>query len=338
MRPDGTSVVLTAEEAAAVAAEAAEIAHAGAAVKVLSADSDDIADGDSDRDVAERGMGASSGNRAQQSATSRASFYANPRASFTAGGSDVFRSTIAGRQVNSDDEDVAKPAPVAVATIASGLDGGNDNSGASSRDETWRDSSSMVPGNFVPNSSSSSSSSSGSGLASFKGKRSPYVTARGRLLLGDEYNPEFDAVAAKYHEFLQHDAGGCGSISARNTFAATLDADEDEGEERVVYSALIAKKNPVGIPYYRQLILTNTPRMLYIEPTTMTVKGEVVWKPEAPPVVEEVNRTTFSVSLKGDKTLKFIDATNGAAVWVTHIRRVLEQQAKHIRFMEQAPK
>lgn len=55
--------------------------------------------------------------------------------------------------------------------------------------------------------------------------------------------------------------------------------------ERVVISELVGKKNPVGILKSRQLILTDTPRLFYVDPKRMVIKGQIAWTRDTPPFV-----------------------------------------------------
>lgn len=120
------------------------------------------------------------------------------------------------------------------------------------------------------------------------------------------YNKEYDAIAAQYEKFFQ----------TRGT-----------EKERIVFTARIGKKNPVGITYYRQLFLTNTPRMFYVEPKSMVLRGVMQWTCAKQLIVEMINTTTFTVSIPGDfRSWKCIDSVNGAAVWVQAIQNVLRQQ------------
>ena len=58
--------------------------------------------------------------------------------------------------------------------------------------------------------------------------------------------------------------------------------------ELIVETGLVNKPNPIGMAYKRQLILTDTPRLFYIDPKTMDVKGEVEWTKQDPPLVYTV--------------------------------------------------
>lgn len=61
------------------------------------------------------------------------------------------------------------------------------------------------------------------------------------------------------------------------TYASFLQEDES-----IVFSSVIGHKNPVGIMYTRHLILTDTPKLMYFDPATMALKGEIDWLTETP--------------------------------------------------------
>jgi len=63
--------------------------------------------------------------------------------------------------------------------------------------------------------------------------------------------------------------------------------------EKLVATGLIGKRNKVGIIKQRQLILTDYPRLFYVDPKTMTIRGEVEWSDEDPPYALEVNIYTL---------------------------------------------
>ena len=58
--------------------------------------------------------------------------------------------------------------------------------------------------------------------------------------------------------------------------------------ETLIASGMITKRNKVGIVKHRQLILTDTPRLFYVDAKTMEVRGEIEWSLEDPPYVIEV--------------------------------------------------
>ena len=54
--------------------------------------------------------------------------------------------------------------------------------------------------------------------------------------------------------------------------------------ERVVATGPVGKKNPMGLTQTRQLILTDGPRLLYADPKSLTIKGEVECMLGIPPM------------------------------------------------------
>lgn len=58
--------------------------------------------------------------------------------------------------------------------------------------------------------------------------------------------------------------------------------------ERVVATGLVGKKNPLGLTQTRQLILTDVPRLLYADPQSMQIKGEVECPAGHPPLAAAV--------------------------------------------------
>ena len=47
--------------------------------------------------------------------------------------------------------------------------------------------------------------------------------------------------------------------------------------ERIVLCGLVNKPNPMGATLMRQLILTSHKRLLYVDPASMELKGEIEW-------------------------------------------------------------
>jgi hypothetical protein len=60
------------------------------------------------------------------------------------------------------------------------------------------------------------------------------------------------------------------------------------GGANVVYTSLIAKRNPMNMPLKRQLILTDYPSLIYVDVAAGKVKGEVEWKKTNPPQCTKV--------------------------------------------------
>jgi hypothetical protein len=100
--------------------------------------------------------------------------------------------------------------------------------------------------------------------------------------------------------------------------------------ENVLMSSEIGKKNALGRTAVRELILTDAPRLFYVEVSSMTQKGEdVEWLPTRPPVASLVDASTFNVAT-ADRVYKFFDRSNvagTAAKWV-NILNVTAAQKK----------
>ena len=71
--------------------------------------------------------------------------------------------------------------------------------------------------------------------------------------------------------------------SDQETFAKMLNPSEN-----ILASALLNKPNPMGMSYKRQLIMTDAPRLFYLELKNNTVKGAVEWTADSPPTFKRV--------------------------------------------------
>mmetsp|Transcript_22937 Transcript_22937/g.33529 ORF Transcript_22937/g.33529 Transcript_22937/m.33529 type:complete len:1207 (+) Transcript_22937:65-3685(+) len=109
----------------------------------------------------------------------------------------------------------------------------------------------------------------------------------------------------------------------------------DEGES-VICTGLVVKRNKYGMAQTRQLVLTARmalqegqsndalPRLFYVDPATMKVKGEVEWTQSHPPMAEVVNSTTFNVAIDS-RTFRLTvpsGESTSADIWVTHINSI----------------
>lgn len=68
----------------------------------------------------------------------------------------------------------------------------------------------------------------------------------------------------------------------------------------------------------RQLILTDTPRLFYVDPETMVYKGEIHWTKEEPVQPIQLSETAFDVAIRG-RTYHFTDSAPTAKQWVESI-------------------
>lgn len=75
--------------------------------------------------------------------------------------------------------------------------------------------------------------------------------------------------------------------------------------EKVVLTGLTGKPNPFGIHYERQLILTSTKRLVYLDPKSMVKKGEITWTEE-----KKLKGTLPTVSEKNNNAIEVLDPTS----------------------------
>ena len=97
-------------------------------------------------------------------------------------------------------------------------------------------------------------------------------------------------------------------------------------EETLVFTGLIFKKKGL-FSKKRQLILTDSPRLLYVDPEKMELKGEIPWTIEHPVRCTMKNAKEFDIysSLSG-RTYYLTDAEVGAEAWVEVIKSVLRMR------------
>lgn len=93
--------------------------------------------------------------------------------------------------------------------------------------------------------------------------------------------------------------------------------------EEIVATQLVVKPNPYGLAHKRQLILTSSPRLIYVDPSKMVVRGEVEWTKADPPTIYAVSKDTFEIVVS-KRSYKFIDKTNGAEFWVKHVQAAIQ--------------
>lgn len=66
---------------------------------------------------------------------------------------------------------------------------------------------------------------------------------------------------------------------------------------------------------FRQLILTSIPRLFYVDPKDMVLKGEVKWMNDMDQRLEKINETCFKINLD-TRYYKFTDIVNGSQYWI----------------------
>lgn len=91
-------------------------------------------------------------------------------------------------------------------------------------------------------------------------------------------------------------------------------------DEKVVMSGLVYKKRRL-VKQRRMLLLTNSPRLLYIDPETDTLKGTVPWGDEMEVVLKTGNK--FNIVTE-DRTYVFEDCSDDASRWADAINRQLQ--------------
>lgn len=94
-----------------------------------------------------------------------------------------------------------------------------------------------------------------------------------------------------------------------------------EAGEKVIYSGMIGKRNPLGIKLTRLLTLTDAPGLFYIDPKTGALKGEIEWEKGNIPKAVYVDEKTFNIICggKNGRVYKMEDQSKQAKLWVDHI-------------------
>mmetsp|Transcript_30040 Transcript_30040/g.52745 ORF Transcript_30040/g.52745 Transcript_30040/m.52745 type:complete len:482 (-) Transcript_30040:192-1637(-) len=105
-----------------------------------------------------------------------------------------------------------------------------------------------------------------------------------------------------------------------STWSRFLISDED-----VVFTGLIQKRSFSGMSLFtkkRQLILTSFPRILYVDPGKMKIKGEIPWSDNI--VAEKKNRKNFVIHTKG-KQYAMCCICHEAEAWVKAIKNMKQR-------------
>lgn len=100
------------------------------------------------------------------------------------------------------------------------------------------------------------------------------------------------------------------SVEVKQRFSIFLNKGN---KEEMIYSSLVNKPNPMGLPLYRQLILTSKARLLYIDEKTMEQKGEVFLNGKGVQITV-LDKTKFVIKI-ASRSYKFIDEVNGSEIW-----------------------
>ena len=96
--------------------------------------------------------------------------------------------------------------------------------------------------------------------------------------------------------------------------------------ENILATSLVIKPNPMGLQHKRQLILIvgpSGPRLVYLDPKSMEVKGEVEWTKASPPTVYAGSKVVFEIAVS-KRVYKFTDNDNGAEFWIKHINDAIK--------------
>jgi 3-phosphoinositide dependent protein kinase-1 len=86
----------------------------------------------------------------------------------------------------------------------------------------------------------------------------------------------------------------------------------------------------------RQFILTDKPRLLYVDPEKMVLKGEIPWTDQHPISCELVKAATFDVlaQLTGRKYHLTSQDADSCSLWMSLINAALEIQKARLKAEE----
>lgn len=92
-----------------------------------------------------------------------------------------------------------------------------------------------------------------------------------------------------------------------------------DDDELLLKCGLVTKKRGWS-NHKRQLVLTDRPRLFYVDPSSMQVKGEVPWGPSID--VQQKSQKAFNVIVPG-RVYKFFDMSSTADGWVEVLRNAM---------------
>eukprot|EP01034_Spumella_vulgaris_P022708 gene22708-28861_t len=96
--------------------------------------------------------------------------------------------------------------------------------------------------------------------------------------------------------------------------------------EKQVFTGLIYKRKGM-FSKKRQLILTDRPRLFYVDPDSMSFKGEIPWTYDFPVSCAIKNAKEFDVRCsKSGRSYHLLDSEAGSQIWVDLINAMLEKQ------------
>lgn len=96
--------------------------------------------------------------------------------------------------------------------------------------------------------------------------------------------------------------------------------------EKVVYSSKIVKERYQFLPTSakeRLLILTDFPRLFYLEPGSLTIKGQVPWSDQ---VFAQSDSTERFTVVTPDRKYEFVDAEKRAPLWAAKINDLVKRK------------
>lgn len=120
-----------------------------------------------------------------------------------------------------------------------------------------------------------------------------------------------------------NNASGRGSIDDQTWRKFIPDALESE---EIVKTGRISKRKGF-FSKNRQLILTDLPRLVYVDPTAMEYKGNIPWNVSQPVQVKKLSDKKFDVVATmegGEKRAYHLTAQDGADHWIEAIQHQLD--------------
>lgn len=98
--------------------------------------------------------------------------------------------------------------------------------------------------------------------------------------------------------------------------------------EILVATAKLNKPNPMGMAKTRQLLMTSSPRLFYVDPKSNNeLKGEVEWTASAPPKFNRIDISQFEFVVSS-RSYKFEDSDNGSSYWQEHLDLLVNKPAQ----------
>lgn len=97
------------------------------------------------------------------------------------------------------------------------------------------------------------------------------------------------------------------------------------GEEHV-FGGIVWKRKGL-FSKRRQLVLTSKPRLLYFDPSTMELKGEIPWSAECPVECIPMTGTSFDILAKSTgRRYHITDSEAGSQMWMDLIAAMVQKQ------------